>query len=260
MVASPRGRSARETTAMPSQRKLITSIGWPPRSNAFLNCARFCSHSAGAAGRSDHPDARRAGVHVRNAVWERTPAVMPQRPERWQGASASSRRGVLGEAARRPKQRRLEDSGRRDVEASGGWPDASFILALKPGYAMGGAWSGPLLVTPNDAGNGTHGWLPGEPDMRASFLIAGNGIAKDAIWAASTCARSRPPSPGFSTSSCPPQLSRRSIFTAIAGSAPDRAVRRCSSRRAQKGVVVLDHRSERGESSVVIEAAARVSP
>jgi predicted AlkP superfamily pyrophosphatase or phosphodiesterase len=63
------------------------------------------------------------------------------------------------------------------LKASGGWPEASFILALKPGYAMGGAWSGPL-VSPNDAGNGTHGWLPGEPEMRASFLIVGHGIAK----------------------------------------------------------------------------------
>ncbi len=28
------------------------------------------------------------------------------------------------------------------LKAAGGWPDASFILALKPGYGMGGAWSG----------------------------------------------------------------------------------------------------------------------
>jgi predicted AlkP superfamily pyrophosphatase or phosphodiesterase len=63
------------------------------------------------------------------------------------------------------------------IEASGGWPDASFILTLKPGYAMGGAWSGPL-VTRNQAGSGTHGWLPGEPEMRAAFFITGAGIAK----------------------------------------------------------------------------------
>jgi len=63
------------------------------------------------------------------------------------------------------------------IKAAGGWPDASFILALKPGYAMGGAWSGPL-VTRNEAGSGTHGWLPEEPEMRASFFITGAGIAK----------------------------------------------------------------------------------
>jgi predicted AlkP superfamily pyrophosphatase or phosphodiesterase len=63
------------------------------------------------------------------------------------------------------------------IKASGSWPDASFILALKPGYAMGGAWSG-RLVTRNDAGNGTHGWLPEEPEMRAAFFITGAGVAK----------------------------------------------------------------------------------
>jgi predicted AlkP superfamily pyrophosphatase or phosphodiesterase len=63
------------------------------------------------------------------------------------------------------------------LAASGGWPDASFVIALKPGYAMGGAWSGPLVV-PNRDGGGTHGWLPDEPEMRAAFLITGKGIAK----------------------------------------------------------------------------------
>lgn len=63
------------------------------------------------------------------------------------------------------------------IEAAGGWPDASFILGLKPGYAMGGAWSGRLVV-PNDAGNGTHGWSPDNPEMRAAFFITGNGIAR----------------------------------------------------------------------------------
>jgi predicted AlkP superfamily pyrophosphatase or phosphodiesterase len=81
------------------------------------------------------------------------------------------------------KLRADPDSGVTDIlegealRASGGWPDASFILVLKPGYGTGGAWSG-RLVTPNDAGNGTHGWLPQEPQMRASFLIVGQGIAK----------------------------------------------------------------------------------
>jgi predicted AlkP superfamily pyrophosphatase or phosphodiesterase len=63
------------------------------------------------------------------------------------------------------------------LKVSGGWPDAAFVLALKPGYVLGGAWSGPLVVTHNGEG-GTHGWLPDEPDMRAAFLITGKGIAK----------------------------------------------------------------------------------
>jgi predicted AlkP superfamily pyrophosphatase or phosphodiesterase len=63
------------------------------------------------------------------------------------------------------------------IKASGGWPDASFIVALKPGYGMGGAWSG-KLVTANNGGNGTHGWLPDTREMRASFLIVGKGIGR----------------------------------------------------------------------------------
>jgi hypothetical protein len=63
------------------------------------------------------------------------------------------------------------------LRASGGWPDASFILVLKPGYGLGGAWSG-RLVTPGNGSDSTHGWLPQAPQMRAAFLIAGHGIAK----------------------------------------------------------------------------------
>jgi hypothetical protein len=63
------------------------------------------------------------------------------------------------------------------LEASGGWPTASFVLAMKPGYAIGGASSG-ALVTTDKAGTGTHGWSPDEPEMHASFLIIGQGIAK----------------------------------------------------------------------------------
>jgi hypothetical protein len=64
-----------------------------------------------------------------------------------------------------------------DIEASGGWPTASFILAMKPGYTVGGAWTGELVMEEKNAG-GTHGWLPREPDMHASFLISGRGIAR----------------------------------------------------------------------------------
>jgi predicted AlkP superfamily pyrophosphatase or phosphodiesterase len=67
---------------------------------------------------------------------------------------------------------------RNEIQASGGWPTASFILAMKPGYAVGGGWTGDLVTEEKNAG-GTHGWLPQEPDMHASFLITGEGIAKD---------------------------------------------------------------------------------
>jgi predicted AlkP superfamily pyrophosphatase or phosphodiesterase len=66
------------------------------------------------------------------------------------------------------------------VAALGGFPDAAFVVTLKPGYATGPALSGPL-VTPMP-GRGTHGYNPATtPQMHASFFITGQGIstAKD---------------------------------------------------------------------------------
>jgi hypothetical protein len=45
---------------------------------------------------------------------------------------------------------------------------------LKPGYQLGGAFSGPL-VTPTPS-TGTHGYLPDRPEMRASFFVVGRMV------------------------------------------------------------------------------------
>ncbi len=58
----------------------------------------------------------------------------------------------------------------------GGFPDAAFLVELKPGYQLGYAFSGPL-VTPAPS-TGMHGYLPDRPEMRASFFIMGTGIAR----------------------------------------------------------------------------------
>ena len=58
----------------------------------------------------------------------------------------------------------------------GGFPDAAFLVELKPGYQLGYAFSGPL-VTPAPS-TGMHGYLPDRPEMRASFFIMGPGIAR----------------------------------------------------------------------------------
>jgi predicted AlkP superfamily pyrophosphatase or phosphodiesterase len=57
----------------------------------------------------------------------------------------------------------------------GGFPTASFLVDLKPGYQMDFNFSGP--VHRDSAVNGTHGYLPEHPEMRASFFVAGAGIA-----------------------------------------------------------------------------------
>jgi hypothetical protein len=60
---------------------------------------------------------------------------------------------------------------------SGGFPGAEFILALQPGFTIGGAFSG-TLVSDQPSVKGTHGYLPSYPEMRASFFVMGEGIAQ----------------------------------------------------------------------------------
>ena len=63
-----------------------------------------------------------------------------------------------------------------EIGKLGGYPDAAFLVELKPGYQLGYAFSGPL-VTPAPS-TGMHGYLPDRPEMRASFFIMGPGIAR----------------------------------------------------------------------------------
>lgn len=63
------------------------------------------------------------------------------------------------------------------VRKLGGFPDAAFVVALKPGYVTGGALSG-ALVTDAPPVKGTHGYVPTFPEMHASFFAMGHGIAR----------------------------------------------------------------------------------
>ena len=57
----------------------------------------------------------------------------------------------------------------------GGYPTASFLVDLKPGFQMEFSFSGP--VHRDSAPGGTHGYLPEHAEMRASFFVTGAGIA-----------------------------------------------------------------------------------
>jgi predicted AlkP superfamily pyrophosphatase or phosphodiesterase len=62
-----------------------------------------------------------------------------------------------------------------EVRAAGGFPDAAFVVAMKPGFMIGGELSGTLVsVAPE---KGVHGYLPSFPEMHASFFAMGTGIA-----------------------------------------------------------------------------------
>jgi predicted AlkP superfamily pyrophosphatase or phosphodiesterase len=62
------------------------------------------------------------------------------------------------------------------MQKRGGFPGASFVISMKPGYYTGGNLSGDAVT--DFAGHGGHGFAPHHPDMRAALFISGRGIAR----------------------------------------------------------------------------------
>jgi predicted AlkP superfamily pyrophosphatase or phosphodiesterase len=56
----------------------------------------------------------------------------------------------------------------------GGFPTASFLVGLKPGWRTGSSLTGPVRSTLKPGG--THGHLPDLPELRASFFLIGPGV------------------------------------------------------------------------------------
>jgi len=67
--------------------------------------------------------------------------------------------------------------GRTEIKDLGGFPDAAFLVIMKPGYYAGGNLTGDI-VTDVHGTHGGHGFSPQFSDMRAAFLVAGAGIAR----------------------------------------------------------------------------------
>jgi predicted AlkP superfamily pyrophosphatase or phosphodiesterase len=85
-------------------------------------------------------------------------------------------KAVLGELKANPENgiaRVLEED---EIKKLGGWPGATFVIDMKPQYALGNAWSS-AQVTSESSPHGQHGFLPDDPDMHSSFFIMGDGIA-----------------------------------------------------------------------------------
>ena len=61
-----------------------------------------------------------------------------------------------------------------ELHARGGFPDAQFLVALKPGFVTGENLSGELVAS--SSVKGMHGYWPDLPEMNASFFILGPGI------------------------------------------------------------------------------------
>lgn len=63
------------------------------------------------------------------------------------------------------------------ITKRGAFPDAAFLVVLKPGYYTGTALSG-SLVTAIPGHRGSHGFSPEYPEMHSSFFAMGAGIAR----------------------------------------------------------------------------------
>jgi predicted AlkP superfamily pyrophosphatase or phosphodiesterase len=65
---------------------------------------------------------------------------------------------------------------RSQIAAMGGAPGPAFVVDMRPGFAVGSALAGPIVRARTSTG-GAHGNAPTHPELLASFLIAGPGIA-----------------------------------------------------------------------------------
>ena len=63
------------------------------------------------------------------------------------------------------------------IENRGAFPDAAFLVVMKPGYYLVPGTSGSVVgVIPGT--RGSHGFSPEYPELRASFFAVGSGIAR----------------------------------------------------------------------------------
>lgn len=66
---------------------------------------------------------------------------------------------------------------REEIAGLGLAAEAEFVVAFKAGYAMGNAFSGPLVTDAKGGGHGAYSTGMIRPEMRSSFFITGPGIA-----------------------------------------------------------------------------------
>lgn len=92
-------------------------------------------------------------------------------------AAAAQVRSILDKLATDPDTGIARVLDREQISKLGGFPDATYLVTLKPGYVIGSATSGELVTDIPPAG--THGFDPiAVPEMRSAFFIAGKGIAR----------------------------------------------------------------------------------
>jgi len=66
-----------------------------------------------------------------------------------------------------------------ELHARGGFPEATFLVALRPGYVTGENVTGELVTA--STSKGMHGYWPDEAEMNASFFLLGPGWPEHAV-------------------------------------------------------------------------------
>ncbi|SEB54541.1 alkaline phosphatase family protein [Terriglobus roseus] len=83
---------------------------------------------------------------------------------------------LLQKAAANPEYGIASVLRKADIEKTGGFPTASFVIEMKLSFKIGNGRKGAVVTdTPH---TGTHGYLPQRPELYASFLMMGPGVVK----------------------------------------------------------------------------------
>jgi predicted AlkP superfamily pyrophosphatase or phosphodiesterase len=85
-------------------------------------------------------------------------------------------RALLDKMASDPLSGIAQILDRSAMDKLGCFPNASFLVVLKPGYYTGADLRG-KMVTPILGSRGSHGFSPLYPEMRSSFFALGGGVA-----------------------------------------------------------------------------------
>ncbi len=110
-------------------------------------------------------------------LWMAGGTVAVMLHDRNDAATTQKTADLLHRLARNPANGIAEVLDRAGALKRGGFPDAAFVVLLRPGYYAGTDDVG-QLVTRIDGAHGGHGFDPAFKEMRSSFFAAGPGIAR----------------------------------------------------------------------------------
>ena len=101
-------------------------------------------------------------------------AIMLNNPDDHE--TAAQVRALLDKLAADPANGIADVLDHDAIQQREAFPDAAFLVVLKPGYYTGPGTTG-SLVTDIPGSRGSHGFSPEYPEMRASFFAVGAGVA-----------------------------------------------------------------------------------